>query len=377
MLNTLTSTISPRALGLARIVIGTAALIRSYVTWRVLHRLTDPEVMHAPYLDWMPEPSTPIVAGIMLAWVVSAILFTLGWRVPLTGSVLLVSIVATLALDQQTYGNHLYLMAWLVLLLTVADAGAGINIHRDDRPVVRWPVLLIMLQLTFVYGFAALTKLNESFFSGAVLAGTLGHGLLAFPDVLRNPQFLSPLAAMAVLAELYLAVFIWHPRFRPAAFVIGLALHTAITLLMSGTLQLLVFSLEMLALYPLFLSREKLVVIWDDACTNCRKWVQWFQRIDVLHSLEPIGKSDPDNPVPANEVEQSMHLVHHRDMSTGFRAVVLTLEHLVPTLWAAPVLRLPLVRSLGEHWYRWHARKRSCPVGVRVGSGATGGSKAR
>lgn len=360
VLRALTSEIDPRPVGLARIMIGVAALIRAFVAWRVLYRLTDPEVLKAPYAESLPDPNLPMVIAVIAVWVFSATLFTLGWRVSVTGPLLLGAIVVTLSLDQQAYSNHLYLMAWLVLLLTLASAGSCLSIGRSASPVLRWPVLLLMIQLSIVYGFSALTKLNEIFLSGQVLAGTLGYGLLPFPDSLRTPLLLSMAAAVVVFVELFIALFIWRRRFRPAAFVLGLGLHTSITLWMSGTLELLVFSLEMLALYPLFLSRDSLLVIWDDECGWCRNWIARFRRLDVLKVLRPVGKADPSSPVPAADVESAMHLHHLGEMSSGFRAVTLTLEHLVPTLWIAPILRLPGLSSVGEAWYRWQARRRSC-----------------
>jgi hypothetical protein len=51
-----------------------------------------------------------------------------------------------------------------------------------------------MAQLSIVYGFSALTKINEGFLSGVVLARTLGQGLVGFPESLRTPTFLSLVA---------------------------------------------------------------------------------------------------------------------------------------------------------------------------------------
>lgn len=376
MLKVLFSQIESRPLGLARVIVGSAAVLRVIVVWQVLSDLTRPEVLQTPYLPWMPEPSTTLAVVITGVWLTAAVLFTLGWKVPITGSLLFASIVFTLALDQQTYSNHLYLMAWLVLLLTIAGAGSALNVHRRDRPVTRWPVLLIMSQLSIVYGFSGLTKINEDFLSGSLLAGTLGTGLVPFPESLRTPSFLSLVAAVAVATELFIAIFIWRKSFRPAAFVLGLGLHAGITLFMFGTLQLLVFSLLMLALYPLFLIREPLVVVWDDECASCRDWIARFGWLDVLKTLDPVGKHAPRNPISAHQVERSMHLLHDGETSSGFRAVLLILEHLIPTLWFASVLRLPGIRNIGERWYRWQARRRSCPAGDRP-TVITGDSKGR
>lgn len=362
MLKSLTDPIDSRPLGLARIIIGTAALIRVYVAWRVLRRLSEPQVVKIPYADWLPDPSLGLVIAVVGVWAVAAVMFTIGWRVALSGPLLLGTIVVTLSLDQQAYSNHLYLMAWLVLLLTLASAGSGINISRDDRPIVAWPVFLIMLQASLVYGFSALTKLNESFLSGSVLAGTLGRGIVPFPDALITPRILSVVAAGAVFVELFVAIFLWRRRFRPAAFLLGLALHVSITLLMTDTLELLVFSLEMLAIYPLFLSRGKLSVIFDSECVSCGGWVARLKRLDLLHVLDPVASNDPNNPLASKSFEPALQVVHH-ETSKGFRAMTLVLERVVPTLWVAPVLRLPGVRHLGEWWYRSQARRASCPAG--------------
>ena len=364
MLSHLFDTVDPRPLGLTRIVLGVAALIRCFMALPVLLALTDPSTLRVPYAEWLPDPSTPVVVFMICIWAASAVLFTIGWKVPVTGTTLLLSIVSVLAIDQQTYGNHLYLMALLVLLLTLAGAGSGLNIHRRDRPVILWPMLLVMAQLSIVYGFSALTKFTGTFLSGRVLGENLGIGLLGFPDALRTSSFLSIVAALALFVELFIAVFMWRRRFRPAAFVLGLGLHISITLFMAPTMDLVVFSLEMFALYPLFLTREDLVLVWDDSCGSCRDWVRRLKRIDVLQTVTPVGATDTANTIAMADVARSMHLIHAGGTTRGFAAITGTLEHLVPTLWVASMLRLPGVSHLGDAWYRWQARRRRCAVGA-------------
>jgi len=151
-------------------------------------------------------------------------------------------------------------MLWLVGLMVLADAGAGMSIRGADRPVVRWPLLLLKFQLSVVYVFAALTKINDDFLSGEILAGSLGTGIVPFPESLRTPVFLSILAGIAVIVEFAVGTLIWHRRYRFLAFALGLGFHLAIPLSMQPTAELVVFSLEMLALYPLFLDSERLAV---------------------------------------------------------------------------------------------------------------------
>lgn len=342
MLSGLFDEIDPRPLGLARVIVGIAALVRLSYTVPVLISLTDPTVLNVPYADWVPTPTPFLITAIALLWGVGAVLFIAGWRVSLSGTALLVAIVSTLALDEQTYANHLYLMSWLVLLLTLAGAGSGLNLRRTDSPVVRWPVLLLMAQVSIVYGFSALTKLNESFLSGTVLAGFMGTGVLPFPEGLRTPQILVPVAAAAVFVELFVAIFIWRERFRPAAFVLGFCLHLSIMLFMAGTLRLFVFALEMLALYPLFLPQARLGVKWDGSSATDSKLVRRLRRLDLLRLLEPVSSTSAGLTMDEDGGQQV----------SGFDAVERMLERVVPTLWVAPILRVPGIRGLGRRWYQ-------------------------
>lgn len=259
MLTYLTETIPARPLGMTRIGIGIAATIRGFVAIPVLWKLAQPGTLRLPYVAWSPAPTKGLVIGLLAVWLTAGLLFTVGWRVSATGPILLFALVWTLLLDQQLYANHLYLMAWLVFLLVLADGGAALAIGATDRDVVRWPVLLIMGQITIVYLFSAITKMNTEFMSGMVLASVLGHGLIPFPDSLKTPGFLSSMAALAVFVELFVGLFLWSPRLRVAAIALGVGLHMSITLLMAPTSELVVFTIEMLSVYPLFLTRGQML----------------------------------------------------------------------------------------------------------------------
>lgn len=65
----------------------------------------------------------------------AATLFMLGWRVSFSGPALLAAIVLSLSLDIQAYSNNLYLMSWLVLLSTLANAAADPSI--SGTPISR------------------------------------------------------------------------------------------------------------------------------------------------------------------------------------------------------------------------------------------------
>ena len=254
MLSLLVEQLPSQRLGVTRIGIGVATVVKAVTFLPVLLRLTQPEILRVPAFSWMPIPTDLLVWVLVGLWVISGVMVTLGVRLGVSAPVLLACLIFTMSLDQQLYSNHLYLMTWLVLLLIVADAGAGLALHGESRPVVRWAVLLIPLQISIVYGFTAVTKINPEFLSGEVLAGVLRDGLLTFPPSLVEPRILSVVAAGAVLAEAFLAFALWSPRLRRVAYVVGFGLHGGITLFMEATAPLLVFSLLMFSTYPLFAS---------------------------------------------------------------------------------------------------------------------------
>lgn len=335
MLSWLTGHTGPRPLGLSRAVLGGAAAIRALVGLPILADLARSETLSAPYVDWMPRPSLSLVALLVVVWLVSALLFMVGWKVSISGSVLMLTLLTVLGIDQQTYSNHLYLMLWLVGLMVLADAGAGLAISGRDRPVVRWPLILLMLQASIVYLFAALTKINDNFLSGEILAGALGGGILPFPGSLRTPGLLSALALVVIAVELSVGILIWLPRYRPFAFALGLGLHVAIPLLMQPTGELIVFSLEMLALYPLFLDPAGLEVTAPEAYPLDR-----LTRYDLLHQVTPTPGRLPVLTVKSRAMT-----------TTGAKAEILILENLVPWLWVAPILRFPLLRQAHDRVY--------------------------
>lgn len=254
MLTFLTVPVSPIPLGVARLMVGVAALVKASVFLPRLLRFSLPDVLVAPVFDWMPAPTQQTVTALAVVWLSAAVLFLVGWRVHISGPILTGALAFALFLDLQTYSNHLYLMTLLVALLTLADGSAALSLPRaTPRPVPFWGCLLVMTQVSAVYLFAALTKLNSDFLSGSVVSSAMSGGVLTPPSFLTTPTARSALAVATILGELLLAVGLWFRFTRPLAVVAGIGLHAGITLFMSDTWELLAFSLLMFAAYPLFL----------------------------------------------------------------------------------------------------------------------------
>jgi predicted DCC family thiol-disulfide oxidoreductase YuxK len=363
---------SGRALALARIVVAGAVLLEGRASAGVLLRLTDSSVLHIPPVSWAPTVTVGLAWALIALWSVSGMAFLVGLWTRLAGVVLAATLAAVLLLDQQLYSNHLYLMVLIVGLLTIADAGAAISMdaRRTKTPqmVPAWPTWLVRAQVSIVYGFSALAKLNLTFLSGSVLAASLRRsGPLALPDAWRAAEPMMILAVLAACLEAFVAVALWLPRWRPAGLVAGLALHAGITGWLSPTYQLLVFSLMMLPLYLIFLDTTagSRVVVWDDGCSFCATWVRWFTRLDWVGVLRFVPRSELAGsglPVSEEAAAVALQLVTGHRVYAGFAAVSRISELLpVSFLWA-PLLRLPPVAAVGERVYRRVAARRLCSL---------------
>lgn len=242
------SVIDARPVRFVRIIIGLMSLLRALEGWRIGSRVLDPATLKTPLIAGLTVPAG-ILIPLVSTWILSAVFFTLGFRIRISGAVLAACMFTMLLLDQQLYSNHLYLLSIEVLLLSLT------GVDRQSKTVPAWPVVLLKLQLSIVYLFAAITKLTPLFLSGAVLYLNLKRdGLFALPPSMRTLPVLSVLSVVAVLTEIFLGFGLWSLKYRRAAVVVGIAFHITLTAMIVPVVavQLFIFSVAVLALYPLY-----------------------------------------------------------------------------------------------------------------------------
>jgi hypothetical protein len=241
-------------LGLTRIAVGLGGIAKLFVIAPDLLGLSLSGVVHLP---WWPGFAPALAAPFVIigAWAASAIAFTAGFRTRTAGVVLVIVASLTLISDRQLYSNHLYLLILLTALLVLADSGAARSVDAGWRSGRTVPALgpdLIRIQVTIVYFFAALWKLNLQFLSGWVLGTYLAGGFVSLPAFARTPEVLSWLALMSVLAEFFICVGLWSRRLRNLATVTGVVLHVAFVVFIAAWGDLVVFGLLTVGCYPLF-----------------------------------------------------------------------------------------------------------------------------
>lgn len=246
-----------RPVGIVRAAVGAAAILKLAYAVPLLTALSQPQAFRIPRLSGLPMPSPEAMLGLLGLWLAAAAAFSLGWRTRLSGAVLTTVLGVVLLLDRQLYASHLYLLFLLCLLLTVADSGAAFSLdarRTGGRPwIPAWPAVLMQLELTIVYAFSAVAKLNPAYLSGAMLVDVLSEpGLLGVPAAWVTPGRLAPLAWASILLELVLACGLWLPRWRRPVAAAGIAFHVLIVLTLTPAVELIVFAIESLAVYRLF-----------------------------------------------------------------------------------------------------------------------------
>lgn len=249
--------VDPTKVAVVRIAIGITATICALDEWPKMSRVLAPGILPLPFVEWLPRLSLKALPFLIAGWLGAAVGLTLGWKTRFCGTVLFCLTGYTLLLDQQTYSNHLYLLLIIVLLLTLADSGAVLSVDAHGRGrrenIPAWPLLLLKIQVTVVYGFSALAKVTDEYLSGTVLSRNLRQsGFLVVPQSWRVPAAMSFVAVTSIVLELFLALGLWFSRLQLIALLTCVVFHALLmATLNSHRVGLGIFAVEMIALYLL------------------------------------------------------------------------------------------------------------------------------
>lgn len=249
-------TVPARPLAVLRIGVGLVAVAKGFqFVYKILFG-GKPEPTYA-YIPALPDTVWTVLACVMI---VSGALVVAGYRTRL--ALLVTGLDALAFVWGAYYHNHVYLLATLALMLTFTNSDAALSISsaqgRGREEVWGPPVYLLRAQISIVYIYAALNKVNFDFLSGNALS-SLGFRSALVPDWFRTVPLLVTMAACAVILELYVGVALWVRRLRTSAMVCGLLLHVGMVTYMSRglvmALNLAVFAVMMISGYALFLDR--------------------------------------------------------------------------------------------------------------------------
>jgi hypothetical protein len=211
------------------------------------------------YAFWPPafapaHPAHWTAAGLALA------LFATGFKPRLSG-LLALALLTPLAFVDHTGGSRQVLLG--ALLATLLWDGPG--------PI--WPLRLIQLQVSLVYGVNAVAKSTWHYLSGDALVGLSERTnfVADFSDgVWHVGGFDVPVMAAAVattLVEYFLAIAFWFPRLRWIAAIAGVAFHVAAT----AVVRIYMLDLASIFLYLAFLLPFGAGGLTDSPCAGLHR----------------------------------------------------------------------------------------------------------
>jgi hypothetical protein len=254
MTRLLTARVPPEPLALCRIGVGIAALVRGLKTGRDLYLLQfEPRAVPARLFDWAPEVATiPEMVLLTGIWLAASIGLVVGYRPRLSAFVVFLCAVFVHFVDMNFWAHHMYFLTLLVLLLSFTESDGTWSVRwwregRQARDATAWPVLLLKIQLSLVYFFTAVAKVNPVYLAGDVLSGRMSG-----PALLAGPDAIALLAVVTVAVEFFLSFALWIRRLRVWALCVGVVLHGLVPLTLGPYAGLLVFSCAALSLYVLF-----------------------------------------------------------------------------------------------------------------------------
>jgi hypothetical protein len=286
------------------------------------------------------------------------LLFAAGLFTRISGTLLTFCVAYHLVADQNLFWSHIYYLSLLVLLLTVGNSGACYSLDwiRRGRPratVLRWPVTLVKLQVSGLYFFTAIAKINSDFLSG----GVLGEAF-RIPEAFESTQILQALSVATIALELLLAFGLWSRRWQRGAFASGLIFHTLVLVMIGFYGGLVVFGVIILAPYLLFLRYEENArLVWDEHGVVSSRVAEWAKRLDWLKAF----RFEPSRGVGHNSLQLHMGA----RAAHNFDALRETMSVLPLSFLWAPLLGLPGVRQLGGQAYRAAADRQ--PRALRAG----------
>jgi predicted DCC family thiol-disulfide oxidoreductase YuxK len=307
-------------------------------------------------------------------WSVLALPVILGWHARLAAGLLAAFGIVLISSGSFFYNNHMYLLCLTLFLVSLSDCERHYALRpRGSGPIDRWPRNLMQFQLTVVYLFAGLQKINPRFLSGDALDYYLERAVGPFAplgNLLAGTSVVVPLAFTVIALEISLALAVRLPRLRQAAFGAALPLHVGMLLVAYNDLELFGIVLFAILTFVLLSSYVDLpeqgrLVVWDDSCGFCRRWIDAVRRFDAFHALRFVGSSAPAaydaTGVTAAAAAAAVQLVEpDGTVRAGIAAVQGIVSVLPGGFLVAPYLSLPVVRQVGDRVYRRVAARRTC-----------------
>ncbi len=269
------------------------------------------DVPHFSFFHYLPAvtPERVVVLWCMQSYLAFQVAFGLQmrWTVPL---MCILNFYTYFCSRLDSYQHH-YLLWWILFILSTVDW----------RNVKAWSIRLVLVQLSFVYFFAAVTKLDYLFRVQEILPIQINiwwlHKFISYTSIylgLPNDHLLWWFAGFGVILLEFFLTFAIHTKnetLRTIAWFSGMIFHLMANL---SSLHIRAFSYYMFALYiliaPDFIVRISNVGI----PSTIRNIVVGFLRgvILVIMSSEDDDDDEYDRVIIRNSIEREVEERRHQ-----------------------------------------------------------------
>jgi hypothetical protein len=199
-------------------------------------------------------------ADILGAICVGLVIFAAGWRPRLSGLLLCLLLLPLVFLPGRHVSRQIILFSFFAFCFLRSNAALAWPRPKPGKaplsPGPIWPIRLIQLQLSLVYGLNALAKTSAAYLEGDVLRGLSAMLPNFLQDLSGGTIHLGPVAlpvAVAAVAsvavEYFIAVGIWIPRLRYVVAAVGVSFH----MLIKSILEIGMYDWACIFLYLCFL----------------------------------------------------------------------------------------------------------------------------
>lgn len=268
--------------------------------------------------------------------------------------------------------------AFLTCLLTIFALKAVLEkFSLPNAEVGKVVAVLLVFQLSVLYLFAAIWKINLDYFSGMQMLEHL-RDFLIFPNKEQPSHvYLLILSASGVTIELLLACQIFF-RGKVLEFVQtgGFIFHFLLIAMLGEDLrnsyQIFIFSCAALAIYPLYnrqyWTTNSPIVFWDSSCSFCGKSINFFKKFDSTQNFSYLSNAEVGNysNLPFDhQIIQDTIVVWDQDSGNYWiksKAIVFILTGNYFFWVAKPLIYLPFIYRYTDKIYDRVAQTRSCNI---------------
>ena len=189
---------------------------------------------HFTFIDGLPLPSENAIYIIFGLLALSSLFMIFGLFYRISTLVFFVLFTYVELIDKTYYLNHYYLVSTLVFWMIVVPAHRSYSFDSIIFPKIKktvcdnWCILIFKVQLSFVYFFAGLAKVNADWLLQAQPLATWLPGRYTIPILgewlhLKETAFLFSWLGCAY--DLFIWIFLWFKRARPLAYLFVLLFH--------------------------------------------------------------------------------------------------------------------------------------------------------